>query len=185
MGSPLDDHECEILRLHYGERWPNGTIAQADRGPPRCRPASFIGQPLREYPRLRSPRISDMLRVRGFTGSPRTVRTYVAAVRSESKPEAFLRLETLPGESRRRSMGCTSAGCPSTAASVLVLDLSVDLLVPPWRCLARREDLDNGPRRAAACAARPPMGCLRRGRKRGGIALQSGETTAAPPCRKR
>ena len=115
-----DDRECEILRLHYGEHWPIGTIAKqlavhpdvvrrvlghaSGDGPTLRRSsmmepyAAFIEQTLREYPRLRSTRLYDMLRERGFTGSPRTVRTYVAPVRPEPKPEAFLRLETLPGE---------------------------------------------------------------------------------------
>jgi len=39
----------------------------------------------------------------------------------------------------------------------LVLGLSVDSLVPPWRCPARREDLGNVPRGVAACVASPPM----------------------------
>jgi len=114
------DRECEILRLHYGEHWPVGTIAtqlavhpdvvrrvlgHTSGDEPTVRRSSmmepyaaFIEQTLREYPRLRSTRLYDMLRERGYTGSPRTVRTYVAAVRPERKPEAFLRLETLPGE---------------------------------------------------------------------------------------
>jgi transposase len=116
------DTEAEILRLHYGEHWPVGTIAkqldvhadvvrrvlgQGCDGEPgkvfrrssMLEPfAEFIEQTLREYPRLRSTRLYDMLRERGFPGSPRTVRSYVAVRRPEPKSEAFLRLETLPGE---------------------------------------------------------------------------------------
>ena len=113
--------EVEILRLHFGEHWPVGTIARqlgihADvvrrvigrqHGPaaPAHRPASvlapyyeFVEQTLRAYPTLRATRLYDMLRERGYPGSPRTVREYVARVRPEPKAEAYLRLETLAGE---------------------------------------------------------------------------------------
>ena len=96
------DTECEILRLHYGEHWPVGTIAaQLDLHADVVRRvlgyrgatdeagkvfsrssmlepyAEFIEQTLREYPTLRATRLYDMLRERGFTGAPRTVRKYV------------------------------------------------------------------------------------------------------------
>lgn len=112
--------DADILRLHYGEHWPVGTIARqlglhpdvvrrvlGKKGiaTPGKLPLSvvapyyeFIEQTLREYPSLRSTRLYDMLRARGYAGSPRTVREYVAKVRPEPKSEAFLRLESLPGE---------------------------------------------------------------------------------------
>jgi transposase len=112
---------AEVLRLHFGEHWPVGTIARqlglhADvvrrvigrpqgSAAPGSRAASvlspyyeFVEQTLREYPSLRSTRLYDMLRSRGYPGSPRTVREYVAKVRPEPKAEAYLRLEALPGE---------------------------------------------------------------------------------------
>ncbi len=117
------DTECEILRLHYGEHWPVGTIAaqldvHADvvrrvLGHPGAGDesgkvfsrssmlepyAEFIEQTLREYPTLRATRLYDMLRERGFTGAPRTVRKYVSKMRPRPKSEAFVRVETLPGE---------------------------------------------------------------------------------------
>lgn len=117
------DTECEILRLHYGEHWPVGTIATQlqihedvvrrvlghpgavdEPGKVFSRSsmlepyAEFIEQTLREYPTLRATRLYDMLRERGFTGSPRTVRKYVYRTRPQPKREAFLRIETLPGE---------------------------------------------------------------------------------------
>jgi transposase len=113
--------DAEVLRLHYGEHWPVGTIARqlglhADVvrraigrkqgvAAPGSRPLSvlapyyeFVEQTLRQYPSLRSTRLYDMLRARGYPGSPRTVREYVAKVRPPPKSEAFLRLEVLPGE---------------------------------------------------------------------------------------
>src|SRR5438477_238777 len=55
------------------------------RPAPRPRPrlvdpfVDVIGETLSRYPRLRSTRLCDMLKARGYTGSPRTLRTYVAA----------------------------------------------------------------------------------------------------------
>jgi transposase len=114
------DLDVEILRLHYGEHWPIGTIARqlaihpdvvrrvlglhqprpsVQRRSSLVEPyAQFIEQTLRQYPTLRATRLHDMLRERGFAGSARTLRTYVATVRPEPKTEAYLRLETLPGE---------------------------------------------------------------------------------------
>lgn len=116
------DLECEILRLHYAEHWPVGTIAtqmaihadvvrrvlghrsspdptQVFRRSSMMEPYSaFIEDTLKQFPSLRATRLYDMLRERGFTGSPRTVRTYVAGVRPRAPAEAFVRIETLPGE---------------------------------------------------------------------------------------
>lgn len=164
------DTEAEILRLHYGEHWPVGTIAKqldvhADvvrrvlghacaggepdkvfRRSSMLEPyAEFIEQTLREYPGLRSTRLYDMLRERGFPGSPRTVRGYVAATRPEPKAEAFLRLETLPGEQaqidwahvgrlpvadgeRQLSAFVIVLGYSRALWAELVLDLSADSL---------------------------------------------------------
>ena len=114
--------EAAILRLHYGEHWPYGTIATqlgvhidvvrrvlnrppagaaapTARRPSVIQPyAEFIEQSLQQYPKLLATRLYDMIRERGYTGSVRTVREYVAAVRPDAKTDAFLRLETLPGE---------------------------------------------------------------------------------------
>src|SRR5215470_2086872 len=95
--------EAEIVRLHYAEHWPVGTIAtqldtHADvvrrvlglstaRPPSQLRPRlvdpyrPFIDETLLRYPKLRSTRLYDMLRERGYTGSVRTLREDVAVVR--------------------------------------------------------------------------------------------------------
>src|SRR5207245_7265640 len=95
--------EAEIIRLHFAEHWRVGTIAAqlgvhpdvvrrvlgigcaraAGVPPPRlCDPyRDFIAETLARYPRLRSTRLHDMLRERGFKGAPRTLREYVAVVR--------------------------------------------------------------------------------------------------------
>jgi transposase len=110
--------EAEIRRLHSAELWPPGTIArqlsvhidvvQRVLGvlpPPRVRKPSFVEeyQPfmtetLARWPTLRSTRLYDMLRERGFPGSPRTVREHVARLRPRREREAFLRTQTLIGE---------------------------------------------------------------------------------------
>jgi len=113
--------EAEIHRLYYAEHWRVGTIAaqlgiHADvvrrvlgldgrrATAPIARPRfvdpyrDFIDATLRQYPRLRATRLHDMLKERGYSGSVRTLREYVADVRPSARPDAALRLETLPGE---------------------------------------------------------------------------------------
>ena len=112
--------DVNIVRLHYGEHWPVGTIAaqlgvhpdvvkralgfKQTGGDPVRRPSliqpfeEFIGQTLQQYPTLRATRLYDMLGQRGYQGSLRTLRDYVSTVRPEPKTEAYLRLETLAGE---------------------------------------------------------------------------------------
>jgi transposase len=117
--SATPEVEAEIRRLHYAEHWPVGTIAAQlcvhegvvrrvlgtdERKPPavpRARLvdpyAGFIAQTLERYPRLRSTRLYDMLRPRGYQGSVRTLREHVATVRPR-RAEAFLRVDSLIGE---------------------------------------------------------------------------------------
>ena len=113
--------EAEVRRLYYAEHWKAGTIADQlgvhgdvvrrvlglleRSGPSRQqRPrlvepyADFISETLARYPKLRATRVYDMLRGRGYEGSVRTVREYVAGVRPRPTREAFLRVEPLPGE---------------------------------------------------------------------------------------
>ena len=112
--------EAEIVRLHYAEHWPVGTIAtQLGAHPdqvrrvlglgearaasaPRARLVDpyrpFIDDTLARYPRLRATRLYDMLRERGYPGSVRTVRELVASVRPKPRREPYLLTETLPGE---------------------------------------------------------------------------------------
>jgi transposase len=115
------DTEVEIRRLYFAEHWKRGTIAEQlavhpdvvarvlgsfGPKPGTPRPDSrvlepylcFIGETLDRYPRLVSTRVYDMLCERGYTGSLRTLRRHVRLVRPRPKGEAFLRVETLPGE---------------------------------------------------------------------------------------
>ena len=111
--------EAEIHRLSAVELWPPGTIArqlavhidvvrrvlglQAPRE--RVRKGSFVDEyvpfmreTLARWPTLRSTRLFDMLKERGFPGSPRTVREHVARLRPRREREAFLRTTPLIGE---------------------------------------------------------------------------------------
>jgi transposase len=112
--------EAEIVRLHYVEHWPVGTIAtQLETHPdqvrrvlglgearspsePRVRIVDpyrpFIDETLRRYPKLLATRLYDMVRERGFPGSVRTLREHVALVRPKPRRAAYLVTETLPGE---------------------------------------------------------------------------------------
>src|SRR4051812_48240825 len=99
-----DRKEAEIRRLHFAEHWKVGTIVTqlglhhevVERvlgvgSGVRCKPSSagvapapvpeplrgyegFVDETLAQYPRLRSTRLYDMLKERGYEGSVRTVR---------------------------------------------------------------------------------------------------------------
>jgi transposase len=112
--------EAEIRRLYYAEHFRIGTISTqlglhhdvvrrvvgvlAPGRMPPPRPslvlpfAGFIDDTLRQYPRLCSTRLFDMLAPRGYEGSVRTLRDYVATVRPVPKGEVFLRTEPMIGE---------------------------------------------------------------------------------------
>jgi len=110
---------AQIRRYYYAEHWKIGTIASELSVHPEAvrnaielqrlgvtqplRPSvvdpyvEFIRQTLEQHPRLRATRIYQMIRERGYTGSVVQLRRAVARLRPKSR-EAFLRLETFPGE---------------------------------------------------------------------------------------
>jgi transposase len=112
--------EAEIARLFAVEHWKVGTIAaqlgihhdvvkrvlgllpaqpRPERTPLLIAPYDeFIKETLKKYPRLRSTRILDMIKDRGYLGSERTLRRFVTTARPTPNREAFLRLDPLIGE---------------------------------------------------------------------------------------
>lgn len=110
---------ASIRRLYFAEHWKIGTIASELRvhrdtvraaietdplhRPRRLRPSlldpyvPFIRETLERHPRLRSTRILEMIRQRGYPGSVQRLRCVVARLRPEGK-EPFLRLVSFPGE---------------------------------------------------------------------------------------
>src|SRR5437867_7024943 len=112
--------EAEIRRLFFAEHWKVGTIAgQLDLHhdvvrrvlgllpPPEATEPrvlrldpyrEFIAAQLEDYPRLRATRLFDMIQARGYRGSVRTLRRWVARVRPAPQAEVFLRLQPLAGE---------------------------------------------------------------------------------------
>jgi transposase len=116
-----DAREAEILRLYHAEKWRVGTIARqlglhhttvqrvlAKSGlelktvSPRASKLDpyvpFMQETLKKYPRLRSSRLFEMARARGYRGGGDHFRHVVARLRPRPAAEAFLRLRTLPGE---------------------------------------------------------------------------------------
>jgi transposase len=115
------EREAHILRLHHVEKWKVGTIARqlhmhpstvqrvltqggvtGDRlltRPSKLDPyVAFIVETLTKYPTLRASRLYEMVKGRGYAGSPAHFRSRVACYRPRPAAEAFLRLRTLPGE---------------------------------------------------------------------------------------
>lgn len=120
--------EAEIQRLAHAEGWPVGTIASElgvhrdvvrrvldpdsagdKERPPRPSKLDaykpFILRTLDKHPRLRATRVFHMLRRRGFQGSVKIVRRYVAEVRPRPRVEAHLMCERLPGEQAQIDWG--------------------------------------------------------------------------------
>lgn len=113
--------EAEVRRLHYAEHWKRGTIAaqlglhfdtvERALSRPGPRPGTprpdarvleayegFVIETLERYPKLVATRLYDMIHERGYRGSLRTLRRLVHRVRPAPRSEAFVRVETLPGE---------------------------------------------------------------------------------------
>jgi transposase len=118
---------ARIRRLFYAEHWPIGTIASElgvhhDTVARAVETERFnnmtaqvraqlldpykpvIADVLRDHPRLRATRIYEMVRARGYPGSVVQVRRYLRTVRPSSV-EAYLRLETMPGEQAQVDWG--------------------------------------------------------------------------------
>ena len=116
-----DELRAKIRRLFFAEHWKLGTIAtelgvhhetvraavEADRFVRLgafVRPSlldtykAFLQETLEKHPRLRSTRLFEMLRPRGYSGSVVQLRRYVRRVRPGGRAEAFLRRTTLAGE---------------------------------------------------------------------------------------
>lgn len=114
------DQEALIRRLYHGEKWRIGTIARqlgvhhhtvarvlaagAEAVAPAQRPSlidpfmPFIHDTLERFPRLPASRLYAMVCERGYTGGASHFRHQVALLRPRPPAEAYLRLETLPGE---------------------------------------------------------------------------------------
>jgi len=111
---------AKIRHLFFAEHWTIGTIAtqlhlhrdtvraaletdrfnrpKQDRAQRKTDPyVEFIQQTLKQYPRLRSTRIFQMIRVRGYEGGSSQLRRLVAQLRPVVR-EPFLQLRTFPGE---------------------------------------------------------------------------------------
>lgn len=122
------EREAEIVRLYHAEKWTVGTIAkelgvhhdvvervlaQQTEGPrpARVRPLmvdpylAFIRSTLEKYPTLTSRRIFEMVRERGYPGRPDHFRHIIARLRPRRPAEAYLRLQTLPGEQAQVDWG--------------------------------------------------------------------------------
>jgi len=141
---------ARIRRLFFAEHWKIGTIVaelgvhhdtveravESDRfvrTQRQFRPSlldpykPFIGDVLDQHPKLRSTRLFEMLRTRGYPGGYTPVRRYVGTVRPAARAEAFLKLTTLPGEQAQVDwghFGKIRIGAATRSLSCFVLVLS-------------------------------------------------------------
>ena len=117
-----DEQRAKIRRLLFAEHWKVGTIAaqlglhedtvkraiDTDRfvATGRARPSAldpfvpFMRETLKRYPTLTGTRLHEMVRDRGYQGSVVQVRRKIVSLDLRPRPpaEAYLRLDTLPGE---------------------------------------------------------------------------------------
>ena len=65
----------------------------------------FIEDSLKNYPEIKSSRLHQMLKDRGYTGSASHFRHQLVALRPQPRGEAYLRLEYLPGDQAQLDWG--------------------------------------------------------------------------------
>ncbi len=65
----------------------------------------FIIETLQQFPRLSAARLYGMAVERGYAGGPSHFRQHIAQRRPKKMPEAFMRLNTLPGEQAQVDWG--------------------------------------------------------------------------------
>ena len=122
------DVEAKILRYYFVEKWLTGTIAKqlrihhsvvdrvlAQAGMPKVERSNrasiidpylpFIIQTLDEFPTLTAARLHEMVKQRGYSGGPSFFRQRISQLRPHKRPEAYLRLKTLPGEQAQVDWG--------------------------------------------------------------------------------
>jgi transposase len=141
--------EERIVRLHFVEKWPVGTIARQvgvhhttvkrvlhQKGvgaPTTSRPSMvepflpFIHETLKAYPDLPASRLHAMVAERGYPGSQSHFRRLVATLRPRKPAEAFQRLSTLSGEEAQvdwGSFGTVQVGAATRRLSAFVMVLS-------------------------------------------------------------
>jgi transposase len=120
--------EAKIIRYHFVEKWRTGTIATqlgchhsvVDRvlsqaGMPKVERTSqpsiidpylpFIIEKLSQYPKLSAACLYGMVKERGYPGAASHFRQRIAQLRPKPQPEAYLRLNTLPGEQAQVDWG--------------------------------------------------------------------------------
>jgi len=126
--SIANDLEAKILRHFHVEKWRIGTIARQlgvhhsvvervlfQAGIPRASFIKrtsiidpflpFIMETLKKFPTLAARRLYDMSRARGYSGGPDHFRHLIYMHRPRAPAEAFLRLQTLPGEQAQVDWG--------------------------------------------------------------------------------
>jgi transposase len=120
--------EAKILRHHFVEQWGVNTIARqlgihhttvdrvlAQAGQPKAERARrpsivdpyhpLILETLARYPTLSAARLLAMAQARGYAGGASQFRAHVAQLRPRRPAEAYLRLQTLPGEQAQVDWG--------------------------------------------------------------------------------
>lgn len=146
------DVEARILRFYHVEKWRVGTIARhlgihhstvrrvlraAGLREPKSRGnirpklidayVDWLVDTLSRYPSIPASRLWEMARERGYSGARDHFRSIVALYRPKPASEAYMRLQTLPGEQGQvdwGSFGHVSVGRAERRLSAFVMALS-------------------------------------------------------------
>ena len=120
--------QSKILRYHFVEQWRVGTIAtqlgihhsvvdrvlsqaglpKIERSPRACMIdpyLPFIIETLDRFPTLTAARLYEMAKQRGYPGAPSQFRQRISQLRPRKRPQAYLRLKTLPAEQAQVDWG--------------------------------------------------------------------------------
>src|SRR3989338_8597457 len=145
-----EELRAKILRYHYVEQWPVGTIASqlgvhhstikrvlAETGVSKKKLLvqgsiiepflPYILEQLERHPTLTAKRLYHMVKERGYPGGADHFRHLVSLHRPRRQAEAFLRLKTLPGEQGQvdwGSFGTMTIGKAKQPLSAFVMILS-------------------------------------------------------------
>lgn len=125
-------------RLHI-HRWTVRRALASKEGPPQDKPRhiprevklepykSYIQERIRQYPELSAQKLFREIRRQGYTGGISVLKNYLSTIRPKHQPQAFLRIETLPGQFAQvdwTNVGTATIGNAKRKLSCFVMVLS-------------------------------------------------------------
>jgi transposase len=132
---------AERLKIH---RWTVRRALASKNGPPQDKPRhspgpgkldaykGYLQERIRNYPELSAKKLLIEIRRQGYGGGYTIIKDYLQTIRPDKEPQAFLRLETLPGEFAQvdwANIGAIAMGNAKRKLSCFVMVLSFSRMV--------------------------------------------------------